>query len=90
LGNHRMALFQAQQEFYTKVGWVFQSAATAKLVSPWLTLIKSSIVSYKDSCATDNPNQLIMCVVGGMQRINQTLNWKPIIQKHEVIKLLSL
>lgn len=58
LGN-QVDLFQAQHGFFTKVGGVFKGAATAKLVSPWLALFKSSILSYKDWCATDNPNKLI-------------------------------
>lgn len=52
-------LFQAQEGFYTKVTDVFKRAATAKLVSPWLPVIKSFILNYKDWCAIENANYII-------------------------------
>jgi hypothetical protein len=52
-------LFQAQEGFYTKVADVFKRAATAKLVSPWLPVIKSFILNYKDWCAIENANYII-------------------------------
>jgi hypothetical protein len=53
-------LFQAQEGFYTKVADVFKGAATAKLVSPWLPVIKSFILNYKeDWCAIENASYVI-------------------------------
>mmetsp|Transcript_10582 Transcript_10582/g.19185 ORF Transcript_10582/g.19185 Transcript_10582/m.19185 type:complete len:204 (-) Transcript_10582:506-1117(-) len=52
-------LFQAQEGFYSKVADVFKGAATAKLVSPWLPVIKLFILNYKDWCAIENANCII-------------------------------
>jgi hypothetical protein len=60
LGNTQGDLFQAQEGFYTKEGSVFKSAATAKLMSPFLALIKLTILNYKDWCATEDTNFIIM------------------------------
>jgi hypothetical protein len=60
LREQRVVLFQAQQAFYTKVGGVFKSAATAKLISPWIVLIKTSVLFYKDWCSIENPSRIVM------------------------------
>lgn len=58
-------LYKAQQGFYTKISSVFFSAATTKLVSPWLAVLKGYVWSSRDWC-NDYPtsNKIVQKLAG--------------------------
>lgn len=64
--KNSLNLHKAQHEFYAKISRVFFSAATTKLVSPWLMAMKTSISSNasRDWC-NDYPNYEIVQKLAG-------------------------
>ena len=55
---------KAQKEFYDKISSVFFSAATTKLVTPWLLGAKTKLLSSKDWCHDYSDNKVIQWIMG--------------------------
>lgn len=53
-GKNHVNLYKAQQGLYAKISGVFFSAATTKLVSPWLLVVKTHVLSSRDWCSSNN------------------------------------
>jgi hypothetical protein len=53
-GKNHVNLYKAQQGLYAKISGVFFSAATTKLVSPWLLVVKMHVLSSRDWCSSNN------------------------------------
>lgn len=66
VGKNQVDLYKAQKGFYDKLSSVFFSAATTKLVSPWIVIVKTHVLASKDWCQ-DYPNNKVIQMIAGCE-----------------------